>query len=283
MAYRGCVIFEEHAPPKPLAGAVSRLWYLEAPRLRPFEKILPLPFMHLIVNLSEPYLIYDRAGAATPVADTFFSGIQSEYLVIASPPVIRHVGVELRPGGLGALAATPATEVARRVLDARNVVPDVDGLIALVRRGAGPARILPALADELARRGVGWTADPVATAALAAIHADPTRDISDIARTAGVSHRLLIDRVRAATGLAPKEYAQMWRFHRFVTALGELRATPDWAGLAADGGYYDQPHVIRAFRRFTGWTPADYHRRVREFGPEAANFVPLDEVPQSAG
>jgi len=37
--------------------------------------------------------------------------------------------------------------------------------------------------------------------------------------------------------------------------------------------------VIRTFRRFSGYTPAEYLRRVKEFGPEAASFVPLDEVP----
>jgi len=37
---------------------------------------------------------------------------------------------------------------------------------------------------------------------------------------------------------------------------------------------YDQSHVIRDFRRFTGYTPADYHRRVSAAGPDAVRFVP---------
>jgi methylphosphotriester-DNA--protein-cysteine methyltransferase len=79
--------------------------------------------------------------------------------------------------------------------------------------------------------------------------------------------------------MTPKAYAQLWRFHRFVSMVQADQDAPDWAGIAAVAGFYDQPHVIRAFRRFSGWTPAEYHRRVAEFGPEAASFVPLDEIP----
>ena len=32
--------------------------------------------------------------------------------------------------------------------------------------------------------------------------------------------------------------------------------------------------MIRDFKRFTGFTPAEYHRRVRAAGPDAVRFVP---------
>lgn len=102
-------------------------------------------------------------------------------------------------------------------------------------------------------------------------NAEPEAAIGDLATAIGVSHRTLIARFRDATGLTPKAYAQVWRFHRFVAAVQENGEAPDWAGLAATSGCYDQPHVIRAFRRFSGWTPAEYYRRVVEFGPDAVS------------
>ncbi len=129
-------------------------------------------------------------------------------------------------------------------------------------RTAPPARVIPSLPPRSTRSTT-----------------TPACAIGDLAGVSGVSHRTLISRFRAATGIAPKAYAQLWRFHTFVTAVQDGTRAPDWAGLAAASGFYDQPHVIRAFRRFTGWTPADYYRRVVEFGPEAASFVPLEEVP----
>ncbi len=273
--------YEERPAPSGLEQSVSRIWFLEAPRLRRFEKILPLPFVHVIVNLSDSYAIYDRAGHPTPVDDAFVSGIQSEYLVIESPPIIRHVGIELRPAGLGALSDASAEAVAGRVGDARTVVPGLDRLVADLRGEPAtpdfPDRALAHVTRFLTSRGA--PPDAVVVAALDAIHGDPSLPIAGIAQRVRVSERTLLSRFRAATGVTPKAYAQLWRFHRFVNELAETPGRPDWAGLAAESGYYDQPHVIRAFRRFSGWTPAEYRRRVAEFGPDAAHFVPLDEVP----
>ncbi len=279
--YRCGVRYDERPAPPGLDGVVSRLWYLEAPRVRRFEKILPLPFVHVIVNLSEPYAIYDREGRPTPVADAFVSGVQSEYLVIESPPLIRHVGVELGPAGLHAWARDAATTSAGRVQDARAVLPGIDRLVSRVRASATPDAALDAAADYARAAGAG-TADDVVAGTVGAIHADPDVAMGALAAELGVSHRTLIARFRTATGMTPKRYAQVWRFHRFVDTVSAAGAAPDWAGLAAASGYYDQPHVIRAFRRFSGWTPVEYHRLVAEHGPDAAHFVPLDQVPRAA-
>ncbi|WP_435747482.1 DUF6597 domain-containing transcriptional factor [Microbacterium sp. PMB16] len=281
------MIYQERAVPEGLEQAISRLWFLETPRQRPYEKILPLPFVHLIVNLSDPYSLYDRDGQATVVSAAFLSGIQTEYLVIESPPLIRHVGVELRPEGLAALTPAHGAQVAHRVQDVSAVVPGIDGLVADLRGAESPDAALTVLSDFVVGRAAGWQPDAVVQQALIALRDEPERLIGDLARAAGVSHRTLITRFRGATGLTPKEFAQVDRFHRFLAAAmadaaPDAVAAPDWAALVGASDYYDQPHVIRAFRRFCGWTPTEYHRRIAEFGPDAAHFVPLDEVPAAA-
>jgi len=281
---------ERPAPPG-LEDLVSRLWFLEAPRVRRFEKILPLPFVHLIVNLSEPYAVYDRSGAPTPVGETFLSGLQTEFLVIESPPVIRHVGVELLPAGLGAITDAAGPQVAGRVQGAASLVPGLEVVAAAGRAAAGradaPEVVLDRLVDVLLarRERTGARPDPLVVEALAALDQDPSRPVADL--VPGVAQRTLLSRFRRATGLTPKTYAQVLRFHRLVSGLaepgpsGEQPGAAAWSAVAVESGYYDQPHVIRAFRRFCGWTPTEYARRVSEFGPDAALFVPLDEVPVS--
>ena len=273
------MIYEERPAPAGLEGIVSRLWVLETTPLRRFEKILPQPSVHLIVNLSTPYRLFDRRGQAALVSDAFVSGIQSEYLVIESPPTIHHVGAELVPARLPMITGAAPADLAGRVLDARAAWAGVDDLVTAVRDAPSTGDALDRFTAFLESSRTLRPADAVVGHAIAAIHADPGQAIGDLAAQAGVSHRTLISRFRAATGVTPKTYAQLWRFHAFVSAVVETSRSPDWAGLATASGFYDQPHVIRAFRRFTGWTPAEYYRRVVEFGPEAASFVPLEDLP----
>lgn len=275
------MIYEEQPAPPGLEAAIARLWYLEVARERPYEKILPQPAMHLIVNLSDPYAMFDRSGTATPVGDAFVSGIQSEYLVIAAPPVIRQVVVEVRPGGLGAISWAAGSELAGRVRPAAEVIPDAAALVADLRAAPTPATALDRICGYVAEAGAGWRADPVVEQALATLETGPDRSIGDLVAGLPVSHRTLIARFRRATGLTPRDFQQVWRFHRFVTSLAVAPEVESWADLAALGGYYDQAHVIRAFRRFSGWTPTEYRRRVIEYGPAAATFVPLEEIPTS--
>lgn len=275
------MIYQERPTPPELAGVVSRLWFLEATPTRRFEKILPMPFVHVIVNLSTPYRLFDRRGTATAVADAFVSGLQSAYLVIESPTPIRHIGLELTPAGLHTMAPDATATSAGRVQDARLVLPGIDDLITHLRACAEPSGALDIIAGYTADARTSEV-DPIVEATLDAIHADVDTRIGVLADRLGVSHRALIARCRTATGTTPKRHAQVVRFHRFVDAVHAAGGTPDWASLAAASGYYDQPDVIRAFRRFSGWTPAEYYRLVAEHGPDAAHFVPLDQVPVQA-
>jgi AraC-like DNA-binding protein len=275
------VIYEERLAPSGLDGAITRMWFLEVAPLRPFEKILPMPFAHLIVNLSDPYRTYDRRGTGSIVPDAFVSGLQSEYLVIRSPQRIRHLGVEFSPTGLACFAPSLAGATGDRVLAADGLLSDVSSFASRVRAVGDTEDALDAFDRYL--RGLALHApDPVSAAVVSLIHADSERPISDMAAELGISHDALDDRFRRATGTTPKRHARVVRFHRFIDAVHASGGPPDWAALAVESGYYDQPHVIREFRAFSGWTPAEYYRMVAQHGADAAHFVPLDQVPTQA-
>ena len=275
------MIYEERPAPEGLAAAITRIWFLEASPPRRYEKILPMPFAHLIVNLSDPYRTYDRAGAGSLVPEAFVSGLQSEYLVIESPTHIRHLGVEFTPTGLAVFAPNFAGATSDRVQAAANLFDGVSPFAARVRTAGYVGDPLVAL-DRYLNELPHHPADPLPMAAVALIHADTERPIGDLAAELGVSHDALVDRFRRSTGTTPKRHARIVRFHRFIDAAHVSGGTPDWAALAVTAGYYDQPHVIREFRAFSGWTPAQYYRLSAQHGADAAHFVPLDQLPAHA-
>jgi AraC-like DNA-binding protein len=79
--------------------------------------------------------------------------------------------------------------------------------------------------------------------------------VGGLARATGWSQRHFATRFRAEVGMAPKAYA---RILRFQYAYQRMRAAPrqTWARIAADTGYYDQPHLNREFRELSGLSPA---------------------------
>jgi AraC-like DNA-binding protein len=83
-----------------------------------------------------------------------------------------------------------------------------------------------------------------------ALHGDPT----------GVSERSLQRRFAQAIGLAPSTIRQIDRARRAMDLL--LQGVPI-ADTVDAAGYYDQPHLSRALKRWLGQTPAQIASRGR--------------------
>jgi transcriptional regulator GlxA family with amidase domain len=101
-----------------------------------------------------------------------------------------------------------------------------------------------------------------------------------LARAAGLSERHFRRRFVAATGLAPKFYADVQRVRRaLILALED----DDWAGVAAEAGFADQPHLARDVKERFGAAPGrigGYFRGMRHelVAPPDGRFVQDDEA-----
>ncbi len=173
---------------------------------------------------------------------------------------IELVGMGLQPAGWFALLGIEASAMINRSLDgeavfgapmvaaadAMRATDDVDARIALaadfVRRSiaADDSRSL-----EFARQIDAWLAGS----------ASP--DLDELAATTCLSRRQVERRCNALYGAPPKVLARKYRALRAASALASGTATLDT--LLADG-FYDQSHLIREMKRFTGLTP----RQMRE-------------------
>ena len=71
------------------------------------------------------------------------------------------------------------------------------------------------------------------------------------------------------TGLSPKAHARVQRFRAALALLGRSERVP-WAELAVGCGYYDQSHLLRDFRAFSGCSPGEFVRHAR---PDADSIV----------
>ena len=89
--------------------------------------------------------------------------------------------------------------------------------------------------------------------------------VAELAGRLGVSDRHLRRLMVDATGISPRHFARIQRFHALLRSA-DRSAHPAWSGLAVDHGYADQSHLIREVQDLAGTTPARLHgeRRAEE-------------------
>src|ERR1700674_4318786 len=105
-----------------------------------------------------------------------------------------------------------------------------------------------------ARADLIGTDDPLVSFAVAEFErAGGLMSISDLANRIGLSARQLERRFRTEVGIGPKLFGRMKRFQRVFRTIDDPKL--NWVDVAVDCGYYDQSHLIRDFREFSGDTP----------------------------
>jgi AraC-like DNA-binding protein len=164
------------------------------------------------------------------------------------------VGVRFHPGMAGALLKLPPVVLT----DESAALEDVWGSSARqLRRRLEDA---PAAVDRLrvlagALMPPKQASGPVERALRFLTAANGIADVDWMARQAGLSSRQFRRRCLEEAGLGPKRLARVLRF-RHANRLAARARRPDWSSIAASAGYFDQAHLIRDFREFTGRTPA---------------------------
>ena len=271
-------MFVPREVPPDLSPFLRSLWYLEASSERRFEKILPSPRAHLIVNLGQPYRQLARGLTPTGVhlEGPFLAGVQSQYLINENPTDLRMLVAQFAAEGVGLFAHAAPESLVDAVLPAANLIPGVVELAARGHDNSDPESLLDGLVDLLRAARHGPAPDSGVTRARIALEDARPASISQLAHAEGLSPRALSARFYRACGITPKRFSEVARFEALVSSLAGRDRLPTWTELVEEYGYYDQPHVSRAFTRFAGSPPARFLRDLAEFGLEYATFVPLD-------
>jgi AraC-like DNA-binding protein len=267
-------------PPEPLSQLIESIWDWDAPApSHRFERILPVANAGLIINLAEDETrVYDDAPG---LACTTFSGAaldapRHRSFVIDTAEQVRVMGVVFRCGAAAAFFRERMDTIA-------NAHVDLDALVGQRSRGLRE-RLLDAhdSPSRLAMLGA-WVADIARRAAVTPVliaHATgvlkrvpQVERIADACRDTGLSQRRFGSVFREHVGMSPKRYARLQRFRAVVDSI-QRGARVEWSRVAADCGFYDQPHLVREFREFAGMTPSAYVAARGAY----ANHVPLADA-----
>lgn len=268
--------FATLVPASPLSRLVDMVWDWDMPP-QPYrlERILPSADSQLVINLAEDETrVYDDALRCRRFAAASFDAPSHRSFVIDTAEQVRVVGVVFRAGGAAPFFRERMDRLANDHVDLDAIAGGAARSLRLRLLEAADAQArLGILHDWLLRHAGNAIPHPVIAHALHAFDAAPqVQRIDAIAAHCRLSPRRFGELFREQVGLSPKRYARLQRFRRaIVQAHAATRI--DWAGIAADCGFHDQPHLVHEFRAFSGMTPGAYVARCGHWNAH----VPLDD------
>jgi AraC-like DNA-binding protein len=256
--------FRKYTPGAPLSALVDCLWYWEgAPQTHSKERLLPNGESAIIFNLrDDPIRIYDAQDLrrSESYGHAVFSGARSNCFVIDTPQEERVVGVQFLPGGAFPFFHVPLSEsedisVNLEDLWSRRTGEIREQLLAAPTVESMLFKLEECLLAQLVRPPELHPAVGVALGHLQrSLH---NGRVADVSERVGLSSRRFIELFHRQIGLTPKVFCRVRRFQQVLRTI-HRKTDVDWAQIALECGYYDQPHFIHDFRSFSGLTPGGY-------------------------
>lgn len=218
------------------------------------QRIVPDGRAAIILNFANPFQS-QKNGTWHLQPESFLVGQITGPLLLRPSGAAGMLGIQFRPHGVTRLFQLPIFELT----DSAIALEDLPGrlfpqleklrdLRSLEQAAAALDSTLHAIAAQ-----VHSGDDPISYAVNAIEHTRGLISIERMAERVGWSTRHLQRRFKSAVGISPKLFSRMQRFQRVFSAMEN--AALDWVDAAVYCGYYDQAHLIRDFRDFTGTTP----------------------------
>jgi AraC-like DNA-binding protein len=193
-----------------------------------------------------------------------FFGANSDPLKVRVKGGFAVTGFAIRPSGWHALFSSPHNQLADQMRPLQELWGELaDRMIAGVSQAVDDEGQLAAMERCIRERlelFPGHLPDPQMAQFEIIARTDSTIRIEDAAGQLGLSVRQLERRCLAAFGLTPKAVLRRSRFLDAATALRGF-SSPSEIELGALR-YYDQSHMNREFRRYTGMTPRVFSKAV---------------------
>ena len=165
------------------------------------------------------------------------------------------IGMGLQPAGWAALLGIDASAMLNRALDGEVFFGPAVRHVCNRMRAARSTEDKVAVAAAFVRGSIA-AADTGAMIFARQIDAwlagSPSPDVGELVETTGLSRRQVERRCNMLYGAPPKLLARKYRALRAGVALANGAATLD--ELIAEG-FYDQSHLIRELKQFTGLSP----------------------------
>jgi len=194
-------------------------------------------------------------GFAQQVSDAHVLGPTTGAFHVEAKGPVHVFGAGLTPAGWAALMGSDASAMMNRAIDLAELFgPAVTDEIATLR--AAPDLVAKAAACEAILARLLRAERPRMLDFVCRVDAwltsGPSPQVDALVAATGLSRRQVERRCRALYGAPPKLLSRKYRALRAAVALVAEGAS---LAEATDMGFYDQSHMNREIKQFTGYTP----------------------------
>lgn len=273
-------------PSPPLNSYIEDLYYFDGPAPYPSQKVLPVASLNVMLNLGDPFQVYepDQAEPFVTCTESWWVGLWSTYHIVDWPLNVQYFGIHFKPGGAYPFLQLPLSELNSQVvpLDAiwgKYAAEMRQRLAAVPSIQTGFDLLERLLLDRLSEPPHGLDVVQYAVEEIARHHG--ALSIQVLSDDIGISQNHLGTQFKRMVGIPPKELARFYRFAHVLRSIDSAQHV-DWTLIAHESGFYDQPHFNKDFVAFTGHNPTNYlrlRRRVHNENPEFAqnhHNMPID-------
>lgn len=261
-----CWAMASAAPAPHLAGVVDRYTdYWEQTGSFTARRELASTGGVLIVNLGDPLEIVGADGRTIRLlrGEGFAGGLADATSISRSNGAQSGVHLHAPLETIARLLGLPPSEIANRVVRLDEALGAEGTQLGEEVADAGSADERFDRLDLFVTRRLAASheSDRRVSMAGGVLRDRPATPIAALADHLNVDRRAFARDFRNVLGIPPRHYARLARFEAFAAAIGADPAA-SLADLAADAGYYDQPHLNRDVRAFADMTPAELQRRI---------------------
>jgi AraC-like DNA-binding protein len=221
----------------------------------------PGPFVVMILEFGPPLRVYE-AGDPRRLSrhrGGFVVGLGDAFAVCEHDGFQQGVQVNLTAIGARLLFGLPMSELSGRTVSVRDVLPARHRDLGQRLQDAADWDARFDLLDAALADSMSEARDRTRIVSWAVRRIEQTGgglDMRALARELGYSRKHVITLFCDQVGIPPKLLARLVRFDRLVRHLRH-GGPGTWAELAVEFGYYDQAHLVRDVRWFTGITPTE--------------------------
>ncbi|PXV63584.1 AraC-like DNA-binding protein [Dysgonomonas alginatilytica] len=245
-------------PSPVLAPYIRYYWLLKVDTISEIsETSIPVGCINLIFHRGSR-MFSETSKELQP--QSFIGGLSTEFTELTSTGNVDMIVVVFQPFGARAFFALPMSEFFNSCISvndigdislkelANQIQDNTDSLssIALIEKHF--IKQLHSFDDHNYKRIV---------TAIEAVNNQPLININSLSDMTCLSNKQFTRIFTEYVGAKPKEFTRIIRFQR---ALYILQTNPQISltQLAFECGYYDQPHLIKEFKTFSGCTPTEF-------------------------